>query len=261
MQEDKAQPLKVPSQAAVAAPQEPKTRIPKPRLPKAESLVLNATAELSLPTGENVVACQLAKRFVAPGFPAVTEPLPADIQDEEIIRSWPNHLWGPLLLKITAHFTPKEIGALNQAKLNANTIAKRVRAAKQNGYGDPAEVKTPGEESNKRKREPTEEKSSRKGGKKQKVETILTVKKTKEERDEEEAKIPEPEASRAFRLAQMEIQREVRTKDPSFYVPKMFGGRKRNYEEDRELLDNVVKEREAKGQKMCLTDKCWRREH
>ena len=61
---------------------------------------LPAANMFSLPTGETITQQQMSRRKHFSGFPSMTEPLPYGIQQEEIIKKWPNHLWGPLLLDI-----------------------------------------------------------------------------------------------------------------------------------------------------------------
>lgn len=56
--------------------------------------------KVTLPTGEAVSSYQQSRRSHISGFPAITEPLPAGILTEDIIKQWPNHLvrtsWAPI---------------------------------------------------------------------------------------------------------------------------------------------------------------------
>lgn len=66
-----------------------------------------------------------------PGFPLPSSPLPHDIDHEMIIKHYPNHLRGKLLLQIAETWTPKEISATSgRPELKANTIVKRIRVAR-----------------------------------------------------------------------------------------------------------------------------------
>ena len=85
---------------------------------------------VSLATGETISALQASKRPHVVGFPRITEPLPEGIDNGEVIRSFPNHLWGPLLIQISETWRPKEIEAANTADLKANTIIKRLTGAR-----------------------------------------------------------------------------------------------------------------------------------
>ena len=86
-----------------------------------------------LPTGEVISEQQKARRFHFVGFPPITQPLPEDIEDEAIIRHWPNHLWGPLLLGIAEKWKPLEISHMTPVNLRRNAISKRIAAARIQG--------------------------------------------------------------------------------------------------------------------------------
>ena len=52
-----------------------------------------ATPKIKLPTGETITEHQESRRVHHAGFPPITQALPKDIQQEDIIKHWPNHLW------------------------------------------------------------------------------------------------------------------------------------------------------------------------
>lgn len=68
------------------------------------------------------------------GVPSASETLPKGLQQYDIIKRYPNHLHGELLLDISATWQPKEISELSGIK--ANTLVKRIRAAKVKYRGD-----------------------------------------------------------------------------------------------------------------------------
>ena len=67
-------------------------------------------------------------KTIKEGFPLASEILPRGLLQEEIIRKYPNHLHGKLLLDISATWKPKEISEIG--KIKANTLVKRIRAAR-----------------------------------------------------------------------------------------------------------------------------------
>ena len=66
------------------------------------------------------------------GYPRMDEPLPVGIEREYIIKHYPNHLRGEVLLEIAEFWTPKEIADTfgDGTLLKANTLVKRISAAK-----------------------------------------------------------------------------------------------------------------------------------
>ena len=90
-------------------------------------------ATYKLPTGEVVTEQQEARRLHFVGFPPITQPLPKEIEDEDIIKHWPNHLWGPLLLRVAEKWKPIEISQTTPVDLGNNAIAKRLAAARIQG--------------------------------------------------------------------------------------------------------------------------------
>ena len=90
-------------------------------------------ATYKLPTGEIITEQQKARRIHFAGFPPITQPLPEDLQDEDIIKQWPNHLWGPLLLGIAEKWKSLEISRITPVDLGRNAISKRIKAARIQG--------------------------------------------------------------------------------------------------------------------------------
>ena len=90
-------------------------------------------ATFKLPTGEVISEQQKARRSHFVGFPPITQPLPEDIEDEDIIKHWPNHLWGPLRLGIAEKWKPLEISHMMPVDLRRNAISKRIAAARIQG--------------------------------------------------------------------------------------------------------------------------------
>lgn len=73
-----------------------------------------------------------------PGFDHWSKALPEDLQHEDIIKQYPNHLRGELLLEIAATWTPTEISrTCGRPELTANNLVKRIRAAKNKRDGVP----------------------------------------------------------------------------------------------------------------------------
>ncbi|KAK3176482.1 hypothetical protein OEA41_007805 [Lepraria neglecta] len=115
--------------------------------PQPTRLKHRATPKIKLPTGETITEHQKSRRVHHAGFPPITQASPKDIQQEDIIKHWPNHLWGPLLLQIAALWTPKEISKMTPIKFGPNSVVKRVKAARNQEGQDSVRA-------NKRKRQP-----------------------------------------------------------------------------------------------------------
>ena len=98
---------------------------------------IDEVAAYTLPTGEVISGQQKARRGHFVGFPPITQPLPEDIEDEDIIKHWPNHLWGPLLLRIAEKWKQQEIAHMTPVDLKANAISKRLAAARIQGGEEP----------------------------------------------------------------------------------------------------------------------------
>ena len=225
-------------------------RVVKPAKPEPATPTL-------LPTGESSTVLRASKRICHEGFPDITTPLPAAIPNEEIIRKWPNHLWGPLLLQVACNFSPKEIGSLNGANIKPNTIIKRMQMARVMAAGAEGKgVDAPKKDGTKRKRpsaKKEEEVQDKEGTKRKRVSAKEKMKKKEEEKEkkeeerkEEEKKAPLPPesaAAMAFRLDQEEYAEAMISKDPAFHAQQCFVKKKKpgRY---RELLAAVVRERE-----------------
>lgn len=71
-------------------------------------------------------------RGMIPGYPAKNVPLPPFLDDEELVRNFPNHLHGAILLRLNDRgWGAKEIvDAAHCPHLKANTIAKRIQSEK-----------------------------------------------------------------------------------------------------------------------------------
>ncbi len=114
----------------------PKSRVAGPDKRQAANhhpTQIDRVAAYTLSTGEVIREHQRSKRFHFVDFPPISQPLPEDVEDEDIIKHWPNHLWGPLLLKIAEKWNPQEISHMTPVDLKANTISKRIAAARLQG--------------------------------------------------------------------------------------------------------------------------------
>ena len=71
-------------------------------------------------------------RGTIPGYPGKNVPLPPSLEDEELIRKFPNHLYGTILLKLNGRgWGAKEIvDAAHCSQLKANTLTKRIQNEK-----------------------------------------------------------------------------------------------------------------------------------
>lgn len=73
-----------------------------------------------------------------PGFPHWAKALPKDLQDEDIIKKYPNHLRGEILLEIASRWTLKEISKTSgRPELSIMNLAKRIKAARSKKDGLP----------------------------------------------------------------------------------------------------------------------------
>ncbi|KAL9063697.1 MAG: hypothetical protein Q9161_009327 [Pseudevernia consocians] len=185
--------------------------------------------KVTLPTGETVSKYLQLRRVQIPGFPAINEPLPEGIQTEDIIKQWPNHLWGPLLLQIVAHWSPKQINILSGGRFKPNSIVKRVKAARLQAGEILGQVKPPkkgGTNPRKRKRD-------------QICEDGLNA---------EQLEV-ESEASRQLRISQMEIEEAVKMEDPNYEL-RQIGLAKKIPGLDRILIEQAFEERKEKMKSM-----------
>lgn len=73
-----------------------------------------------------------------PGFPHWAKTLPKDLQHEDIITKYPNHLRGEILLEIASRWTLKEISKMSgRPELTTMSLAKRMKAARSRKDGLP----------------------------------------------------------------------------------------------------------------------------
>ena len=135
--------------------------------------------------------------------------------------------WGPLLLQITAHWSPKQISSLSGGRLRPNSIVKRVKAARIQAGETRKQAKCAekgGKVPEKRKRNTDAAPQIRKD--------ILYA----------EHLVIESEASRKLRFSQLEIQEAVKAKDPNYEL-RQSGHAKKKPGLDRILIDQVFEER------------------
>ncbi|KAF6239445.1 hypothetical protein HO173_002707 [Letharia columbiana] len=184
--------------------------------------------KVTLPTGENISKYQQLRRVHIPGFPATTERLPEGIETEDIIKQWPNHLWGPLLLQVIAHWSPKQISNLSGGRLKPNSIVKRVKAARIQAGDTQGQAKSP--------------KKGGKNSRKRKRDTDAPPRIREEALNTEQLDV-ESEASRQFRISQMEIEDAVKAKDPNYELRQI--GLKKMPRLDRILIDQAFEERKV----------------
>ncbi len=138
--------------------------------------------------------------------------------------------WGPLLLQIIAHWSPKQINLLSGGKLKPNLITKRVKAARLQASEIQEQVKSPEKRNrNPRKRKRDKDSASR----------------ICEDGPNKEHLVVESEASRQLRISQMEIEEAVKTMDPN-YEMRQIGRSKKMPGLDRILIEQAFEEREKK---------------
>ena len=159
------------------------------------------------------------------GFPSMSEPLPAGLQHEDIIKRYPNHLRGDLLLDISENWTPKQmVEACGQPQLKSNTIVKRIHAAKiaRDGFRESRKPKNARPSST---ASPTDIDDH--------SPTIQT-------------ESPESEASRRFRLAQTDMHHIIEEWDADFFATQADRDRKGKADKDRAMIERAALEREKR---------------
>ena len=137
--------------------------------------------------------------------------------------------WGPLLLHIVAHWSPKQINILSGGRFKPNSIVKRVKAARLQAGEILGQVKPPkkgGTNPRKRKRDQT-------------CEDGLNA---------EQLEV-ESEASRQLRISQMEIEEAVKMADPNYEL-RQIGLAKKIPGLDRILIEQAFEERKEKMKSM-----------
>ena len=159
------------------------------------------------------------------GFPSMSEPLPAGLLHEDIIKRYPNHLRGELLLDIAENWTPKQIVETSgQPQLKSNTIVKRIHAAKEARDGFRV-----------RRKPRTAHPSS-----------------TASPTDVDDRSPPAPrgelesEASRQFRLTQTDIRDIIEEWDADFFTTLADRDRKGMADIDRAMIERAALERERR---------------
>lgn len=155
----------------------------------------------------------------------MSEPLPARLLHEDIIKRYPNHLRGELLLDIAENWTPKQIvETCGQPQLKSNTIVKRIHAAKEARDGFRV-----------RRKPKTARPSS----------TASTT-----DVDDRSPTAPtqqlESEASRLFRQKQIDIQDIILEWDPDFFTTMADRDRRGMADADRALIERAALEHERR---------------
>ena len=132
------------------------------------------------------------------------------------------------MLQITAHWSPKKISDLSGGRLRPNSIVKRAKAARLQAGESREHLKSP-------------EKGG-KGPQKRKRDTD-TAPQICEDGLNAKQFDTESEASRQFRISQMEIEEAVKVKDPNFEL-RQIGRLKKMPRLDRTLINQAFKERQ-----------------
>ncbi|MCJ1468437.1 hypothetical protein MMC07_007065 [Pseudocyphellaria aurata] len=168
-----------------------------------------------------------------PGFEHWSTPLPRDLQHEDIIKRYPNHLRGELLLEIAATWTPKEISrTCGRPELRANTLLKRIIAAKRERDGLPKRSHKSASKTPKPACPPSG--SAIASG----VQPYQTT-------DFPET-FAESEASRNFLVEQTELRDIMVELDPDWSERNSNGQCNKNPARDRQLLELAVQERQRR---------------
>ena len=169
------------------------------------------------------------QKGIIPGFPHWSEKIPGGVEQEDIIKHYPNHLRGELLLQIATFWTPKEISMTSGLPgLKPNTIAKRIKAAK-------VQKST----------------TERKKIARTKAKTVASQRDSSSAPKPQAAAPPqffaESEASLKFRVEQQELQNIMEELDPTWACRQTSKGRKR-INHDRELIEKANAERQRRLQ-------------
>ena len=91
-----------------------------------------ATVDTETRSAVDHTATTALPRGIIPGYPRKDAPLPPSIEDEELIKRFPNHLYGENLLRLSDRgWGAKEIVDTAQCPaLKANTLTKRIQNEK-----------------------------------------------------------------------------------------------------------------------------------
>lgn len=164
-----------------------------------------------------------------PGFDHWSKALPKDLQHEDIIKKYPNHLRGELLLEIAATWTPKEISkTCGRPELTSNTLVKRIIAAK-----------------NKRDGLPRRSSKSTKA-----LKTAHPPDSAMSSTQSNQTGVADPgvesEASLRFLTEQTELREIMMEIDPTWITRDTTARREKNPERDRWLVELAVQERQRR---------------
>ncbi|MCJ1368593.1 hypothetical protein MMC16_007737 [Acarospora aff. strigata] len=100
---------------------------------KRVAVLVNAAAHgTEVPAADDGGTSTTLPRGVIPGYPPKDAPIQPSLEDDELIRRFPNHLHGEVLLRLNDKgWGAKEIVDVAQCpELKANTIGKRIQKAK-----------------------------------------------------------------------------------------------------------------------------------
>lgn len=164
-----------------------------------------------------------------PGFDHWSVPLPKNLQHEDIIKKYPNHLRGELLLEIAATWAPKEISETSgRPELTSNALVKRIVAAKKKRDGLLGRV------------------CKRTKDLKKIHAPASAMSPTQPYQTGVSDTITESEASLEFLAEQTELLEIIMELDPTWTVRMTRGRGKKNPEQDRMLHELAIKERERR---------------
>ena len=164
-----------------------------------------------------------------PGFDHWSLPLPKNLQHEDIIKKYPNHLRGELLLEIAATWAPKEISETSgRPELTSNALVKRIVAAKKKRDGLLGRV------------------CKRTKDLKKIHAPASAMSPTQPYQTGVSDTITESEASLEFLAEQTELLEIIMELDPTWTVRMTRGRGKKNPEQDRMLHELAIKERERR---------------
>ena len=181
------------------------------------------------PARKEKSARQSGRKLVIPGFKHWSEPIPNGLQHEDIIKIYPNHLWGALLLEIAATWSPKEISVMSgRPELKANTLVKRIQTAKL--------------QRDRLLEMPARTAAALKKASRQKPDTPVT----EQSQPIDPASNIESEESLRFRTEQQDLHDIIMKLDPTWIERQANGRGRKNPELDRTLVLMAVAERERR---------------
>lgn len=134
MAEDSARASNLPWNVRASSPNEGSVTAPvRQRKRKRENSPVNDTiTNTKARAAVDHSATSPLPRGTIPGYPGKNAPLPPSLEDEELIRKFPNHLYGTVLLKLSDRgWGAKDIvDAAHCPQLKANTLTKRIQNEK-----------------------------------------------------------------------------------------------------------------------------------